>query len=229
MKIRTLSVLAGAGTPLIVTAPAAAGLTDFTAIAKPNPFGIYTVNVYAEFDNPGSDWFYKVAGTPGSPMNIDVLGGEFYNHQFGTDQAPHQALVDAFPSLAYDSFYTIGIKALAPGQTNALNLVNMPQLQGTSVHTTNGSWGLVPPIAAQGNPFDPINSFPGNGSVLIGQFSMEVPTEIPFGIEGAFAIGFVSDGSVHQRYVTFSNIVPAPGALGVAGVAGLLGTRRRRR
>jgi hypothetical protein len=231
MKIRTLSLLAGLGTPLIMTTTAGAGFTGFTAVAKPNAFNLYVVNVYAEFDNPGADWFHKVGGTPGSPMNINVIGGEFYNHQFGSDQAPQSALVNAFPSLAYDSFYTIGRKVVDPpgGAWNALNLVNMPILAGTSVHTTNGSWGCVPPDAAQANPFDPVNSYPGDGRLLMGQFSVQIPDEGPYGITGEFLIGGVSDGQVVQTYVSFSSIVPAPGALGLLGLAGIATTRRRRR
>jgi hypothetical protein len=224
-------LLAGIGSPLIITAPAHAGFTGIWTAKKPNAFDLMVVNVYAEFDNPGGDWFQKVGGTPASPLNINVIGGEFYNNPFGSDQAPAAALVGVFPSLAYDSFFTIGRKVNDPpgGEPNAVNLVNMPPLSGTSVHTTNGSWGLVPPIAAQGNPWDPINSFPGNGSVLIGQYSMEIPTFKPFGITGEFFIGYVSDGVVMNEYVTFSNLVPAPGAFGLFGAAGFLVTGRRRR
>ena len=225
MKVKTLSVLAGLSAPLIMTVPTDAGFVGVYHVKKANPFDLITVNVYAEFDNPGGDWMQAVAGTPGSPLNVTVIGGTFYNNQFGSDQAPGTALVGVFPSLAYDSFFTIGIKALATGAVNALNLVNMPVLAGTSVSTTNGSWGLVPPTAAQGNPFDPANSFPGNGSILIGQFS----TADGVGIVGQFLIQYVSDGVVGQSYVSFENIVPTPGALGLLGLAGLVGIRRRRR
>jgi hypothetical protein len=231
MKIKTLSMLTGLGVPLIATGAARAAFLGVSSTAKPNPYGLFTVNVYAEFDNPGGDQFYAVGGIPGWPMNITVIGGTFYNHTLGSDQAPGTALVNAFPSLAYDSFYTIGRKVIDPpgGSTNALNLVNMPLLAGTSVHTTNGSYGLVPPTSPQGNPFDPINSFPGNGSVLIGQFSMEVPQLPYYGITGEFAIKWIADGQTHEGYAAFSEIVPAPGALGLIGLAGLTCSRRRRR
>ena len=229
MKMKTLSVLAGVSAPLIMAAPSDAGFVGTYVTKKDNAFNLMTVNVYAEFDNPGADWMQAVAGTPGAPMNISVVGGGvFYNNQFGSDQAPGTALIAVFPSLAYDSFFTIGIKALATGSVNALNLVNMPILAGTSVSTVNGSWGLVPPTAAQGNPFDPANSFPGNGSILIGQFSTEVGVD-PYGIVGQFLIQYVSDGAIGQSYVSFENIVPTPGALGLLGAAGLIGRRRRRR
>ena len=217
MKTKTLALLAGVGAPLILTPTSPAGFTGLSWTAKPNAFDLYVVNVYAEFDNPGADWFQHVAGSPYHPLNINVIGGVFYNNQFGSDQAPSTLLVNAFPSLAYDSFFTIGIKAVAPSQINALNLVNLPPLGGTSEHTTGGSWGLVPPDAPQGHPFDPVNSFPGDGRVLIGQFSGEI------------GISYVSDGAVGISKVSFSSVVPGPNVLGCLGLAGLLGTRRCRR
>jgi hypothetical protein len=231
MKMKTLSVLAGVSAPLIMAAPSDAGFVGINWTKKPNAFGLMTVNVYAEFTNAGADQMQAVAGTPNAPLNITVIGGSFWNQNFGADQAPQAALVAAFPSLAYDSFYTIGRKVIDPpgGEPNALNLVNMPVLAGTSVSTSNGSWGLVPPTAGQGNPFDGVNSFPGNGNILIGQFSMEIPATGTYGIVGQFLLQYVSDGEVGQSYVSFENIVPTPGALGLLGVAGLIGRRRRRR
>ena len=85
MKMKTLSLLAGVGIPLSMTPPSGADLVGLTWTTKPNAFNLYVVSVYAEFDNPGGDWMEGVAGTPGSPMNINVIGGEFYNNQFGSD------------------------------------------------------------------------------------------------------------------------------------------------
>jgi hypothetical protein len=229
MKIKVLRVLAGIGAPLILTPTAHADFTGVSVTAKANAFDLYVVNVYAEFDDPLQGGRVKsVAGTPVAPMNINVVGGEFYNHQFGTDKAPGTALITVFPSLAYDSFFTIGIKSVAAGQVNALNLVNMPFLAGTSVGTTNGSWGLVPPTAPQGNAYDPINCFPGDGRVLIGQFSLVIPESGPYGVTGEFLIGMFDNETTWIEYISFSSIVPGPGALGLIGLAGLASTRRRR-
>jgi hypothetical protein len=201
-------------------------------VAKPNDFGLWVCNVYAEFDNAGNDAMQAVAGTPGAPLLIQVVQGSFFNQPtFGTDTAPNASLFGLVPSLEFDTFVTIGVKATGPlGQpADGTTLVNFPQpIAGTSIHTTNGSWALVGP-QLQGNPFDPINSFPGNGSILIGQFSMEIPADTPYGITGEFLVDFVSDGVCTFDYVTFSSIVPTPGALGLIGLAGLLSTRRRRR
>jgi hypothetical protein len=231
MKMKTLAVLAGVSAPLIASAPSDAGFVGISWTKKPNAYNLMVVNVYAEFDNPGADHMQAVAGTPLNPMDITVIGGSFYNHAFGGDQAPQAALVAAFPDLAFDSFYTIGRKVIDPpgADLNVLNLVNMPVLSGTGVHTINGAYGLVPPNGPQGDPFDSVNNFPGNGSILIGQFSMEIPATGTYGIQGAFYLQYVSDGTVGNSYVSFENIVPTPGALGLLGIAGLIGRRRRRR
>ena len=232
MKVKTLSVLAGISAPLIMTATADAGFVGITTTAKPNPFNLYVVNVYAEFDNPGNDFMESVAGTPGAPLSISVVGGSFWNHPiFGGDTAPSAALVGAFPSLAFDSFLTIGVKMTGPGGQpfDGTTLVgNLPvPLAGTSFGTTNGSWAILGPLA-QGNPFDPINSFPGNGQLLIGQFSAVATTAL-IGIQGTFLLQYMSDGAVTGTFETFEHFIPTPGALGLLGLAGLLSTRRRHR
>ncbi len=115
MKMKTLAVLAGVASPLIATGSASAGFIGIKATSKPNDFGLLVVNVYAIFDRPepgdgSGDHMVAVAGTPNAPLVIQVTGGTFYNHPFGNDHAPLALLVDVFPSLAYDTFVTIGVK-----------------------------------------------------------------------------------------------------------------------
>ena len=234
MKTKTLLVLAGVSTPLIATASADAGFVGLNIVKKiPNPFGILTINVYAEFDNMGNDWYDAAAGTPNVPLLIGVVGGTFWNHpSTGGDTAPSQGSVMFYPSLAYDSFYTIGLKAIPMGGSDQTTVVNVPTLglpyggnTVTSVATTNGSWAIVPPTDTQGNPWDP-DSGGGAGQVLIGQYSTTNGT----GFYGNFLIGFTGDGVSGTRVpVSFEWHVPTPSALGPLGVAGLLSTRRRRR
>ncbi|MHC4826843.1 MAG: hypothetical protein ACYTEY_09830, partial [Planctomycetota bacterium] len=107
MKVKSLAVAAGVCVPLILTESSDAGFVGVTATAKPNEFGILTVNVYAEFDNQGNDSMQAVAGTPLAPLAITVVGGTFWNHPtFDSDQAPLSIIVDLYPSLAYDTFAT---------------------------------------------------------------------------------------------------------------------------
>ena len=228
MKLKTLSVLAGVGAPLILTGSSDAGFTGVTTTGKPNPFGIFVCNVYAEFDNPGNDRMMAVAGLAVAPLSITVVGGTFWNHPtFGGDTAPNSALFGLFPSLAYDTFVTIGVKATGPlGQpADETTLVNMPTpIAGTSIKTSSASWSIPGPLP-QGNPFDPVNSFPGNGRILIGQFSTTNGT----GIVGTFFMQYLSDGVVTGTVESFEHFIPTPGAFGLLGLAGLLSTRRRHR
>ena len=229
MKIKTLSVLAGLSAPLILTGSSDAGFVGIKVVGKDNPFGILVCNVYAIFDRPGEDRMEAVAGTPNTPLQIDVIGGTFYNTpNVGSDYAPSTFLISIFPSLAYDSFVTIGVKAVgtAPGAQPKDNLTispGYPPPVGKGKFTTESGYGLSS-LAPQRDPFDPVNSFPGNGQIIIGQFSTANGT----GISGSFLIQYTSNGVQFQQSAVSFFHVPGPGALALLVTAGLLGTRRRR-
>ncbi len=110
MKTKTLCLLAGTAVPLILTGSVQAGFLGIKVVSKPNNFGLLVCNVYAEFDRPGQDAMQAVAGTANAPLLVQVIGGTFYNHSFGGNTAPSTMLVNAFPSLGYDSFVTINAK-----------------------------------------------------------------------------------------------------------------------
>ncbi len=230
MKVRTLSVLAGVSAPLILTGSSDAGFVGITTTSKPNDFGLLVVNVYAIFDRPGQDFMGVVLGTANTPLLIQVIGGTFYNHPMGTDEAPQTADVDVFPSLAFDTFVTIGVKAVgtAPGSQPKDHLfisAGFPSpITGSVLETTGASWG-VESLIAQGDPFNAAVSFPGNGHILIGQFS----TSNGSAISGTFLLHYTSNGVQFQTSVESFFHVPGPGALALLGLTGLMGTRRRRR
>jgi len=224
MKMKTLSLLAGVSAPLIMTTASSAGFVEIRTVLKENVFGLLVVNVYAVFDRPGEDLMVAVAGTPNQPLLVQVEGGVFYNSNFGNDQAPNQAFIDIFPSLAFDTFVSIG-KKTSTGDTTLIS-PGWP-IAGIvgSVFTTDASGWVVVPDAPQANPFDPANSFPGDGQILIAQFSTATGTEI----HGTLLLQFTSNGTPGvQAYVGFTSI-PVPGALALLGAAGLVGLRRRRR
>ena len=236
MKMKTLAVLAGVASPLIATGSASAGFIGIKATSKPNDFGLLVVNVYAIFDRPdpgdgSGDHMDAVAGTPGAPLVIQVTGGTFYNHAFGNDHAPMALLVDVFQSLAYDTFVTIGVKKVGdpkvfpgaqPADTLTITTAFPIGITGSVLETTRAGWAVIP-TAPQGDPFDPVNSFPGNGQILIGQFSTADGTAI----SGTMLIQYLSNGQVGTSIVSFG--IPSPGALAMMGAACLIGTRRRRR
>jgi MYXO-CTERM domain-containing protein len=95
-------------------------------------------------------------------------------------------------------------------------------ITGSVLETSEAGWAVIP-SAPQGDPFDPVNSFPGNGQILIGQFATADGTAI----SGTMLVQYLSNGEIDHSIVSFG--VPSPGALAMMGAAGLIGTRRRRR
>jgi hypothetical protein len=231
MKVKAFSALAGLGSALIAASPAAAGFTGITTEGKPNPFGLLVCNVFASFDRPGHDSFLSAAGTPDSPMDISVIGGTFYQHPDGGFVPPSAAAVQAFPSLAFDSFVTIGVKMVGqPGGQpyNSLVLTDgfgyYPfSLWNDAFLGGDGIGWAVTPSDPQSDPFNPayVN---GDGQVLIGQFTTLDGT----GIAGMFRILVVSNNVATQLNVSFFH-VPGPGAVVLLAASGLAGSRRRKR
>ena len=86
MNAKTLSVFAGLTGTALLAGTANAAFTGVEAEAKMSDFGNFVCNVYATFDNP-NDVLVAVAGTPNTPMNISVVGGTFYQNDFGGDNA----------------------------------------------------------------------------------------------------------------------------------------------
>jgi hypothetical protein len=157
------------------------------------------------FDRPGEDLIQAVAGTANAPMLIQVVGGgTFYNHLFGTDRPPVTGLVAAFPSLAFDSFVTIGVQQVGmppEGQPedNMGITPGFPGVSGSELATTTSGWAITPDQPAA-DPFNP-DYFDGDGSVLIGQFS----TANGNAITGTMLLQYVSNGVVMQAVVSFFN------------------------
>ena len=199
MKVRTLSVLAGVSAPLILTGSSDAGFVGIKVTGKPNPFGILVCNVYAIFDRPGEDRMESISSTSNTPMLIQVHNGTFYNTpNVGTDQAPTTFLIGLFPSLAFDTFVTIGVKSVGTNGQPKDNLLMSPGFFGITGSTLSAhnpgdkykpAWAVLP-SEPQGDPFDPVHSFPGNGHILIGQFSTTNGTAI----SGTFLIQYTSNG-----------------------------------
>lgn len=229
MKAKTLSLMAtaGFGGALLLTQSAPAAFVGLEVEAKANDFGLFVCNVYAVFDNP-NDVMVAVAGTPLAALDVSVIGGTFYQHPFGGDTAPSLALIGLFPSLAYDTFVTIGKKTDADDQTSLTPGwpgFGASQLPTDPVDAANIGW-FITPDQQQGVPDI-------DGRVLIGQFSSaDVDLAVEGnGIAGSFLVQAVSDGDQgFQATASFfhGTPVPGPGALALLGLAGVVGRRRRR-
>ena len=114
MKLKALAVAAGVSAPLFLVGSAPAGFVGIKTVSKPNPFGLFVVNVYAEFDAPGEDRMFAISGTPLAPLSISVIDGTYFQHEFGVDRPPNPAVFEFAPSLRYDTFVTIGVKSFNP-------------------------------------------------------------------------------------------------------------------
>lgn len=240
MESKALAVLAGAGVPMILAGSASAGFVGIKVVQKSEAqaFGLFVCNVYAVFDRP-DDEFYKVGGTPDHPLNIFAINGHFFQHQQGVQlTAPFlQFLPGNPPTLAYDTFVTIGVKAddlfstldnvsTTPGLgfAQGSNQSGQPNLNNGPLSTISGSWFIFPSGPGNGG-----NGAPNaNGQVLVGQFTIEKGSGAA-GIGGTMLVGFISNGVPGvQAYVEFNHPVPAPGGLGLLGIGAALGGRRRR-
>jgi MYXO-CTERM domain-containing protein len=247
---RLLATAAGAGVPLLLSNAAGADFTGITWVLKDisgfeGDVAVVT-NVYAAFsdddgDGIGDGRLIGVVGLPGLEVNVTVQDGVFYQHPLNTNNlghtAPPQAAVDMFPSMAVDSFMTIGLKVVSGLIDDETTLSPPPLYWGgpdaswtdTRLQINDGAWFAF--------NIDSEQTLPGHfdnqpGAVLIGQFSVAADGAGPLaGVFGQFLIfGEKGDGSTFQKYVTFDATPhPAPGTLALLGAAGFFLTRRRRR
>ncbi len=227
MKTSCYLCLAGCCAPLILATSANATFTGLSTESRPNTFGIDVISVYANFDQLG-DQLTAIAGTPLTPLNLSVIQGTFFQHAMGSDRAPLDALVALFPSLAFDTFVTVGVELLdvngnGTGQPQDLTFMTpfWPGFGPSSLTTLSEGW-LVPPFSPQADPFNPA-FVAGDGRTLIAQLA----TTDGVGFEGTVLVQFMSGGLPGATQSSFTHVIPAPGTLVLLGIAGLCSRRRR--
>jgi hypothetical protein len=159
MKMHALALLSGLGAALIPSTPAAAEYHGVTWVTVPNNYGLNTFRLLAEFSPEPGDRVLSVTGMFSEPT-VRAYYGTFYQHDWGGDTAPNQALCGLLPSLCYDTFVTIGREVqpdateLAPGWPGFTDCF----LMGPDVQ-----WSVAPD--------DPQGLPDAQGYVLLGQFS----------------------------------------------------------
>ncbi len=252
MKMKTVSLLAGVSVPLILAGSASGAFIGLKPVKKPvdpadiaadtNIPGITSllvVNVYANFTSgDAAAAVISVGGSAalGLPLQINARGGIFFQHPLGSAQhtAPCNCLVNlpGFNTLKHDSFVTIGKKTDLADQTQLLGLLTWTDTRLTGPEV---SWYLTG-FPAQGNAGQGPDNPPDR--VLIGQFT--VVNTSPFAghddAGGVFGVMFINVRHTNAAGVVeiltlqaiFDNQIPAPGTLTLLGIAGLLGSRRRR-
>ncbi len=213
-NIKLLGLTAGVGSLLL----AGSATADFTGVSWTMSSSAYgdTYLIYADLDSGGQ--LNAVYGDNVNALTISSDGGFYNTPVWGVDTtfALNPALIAAFPSLAYDSWVTIGLEDNVGNNMLNIGLDFTDFNSGGSLWTDNGSWFATP---------DDAQVHEVNGSVLIGQFTVASGDHVFGSInmqgKNADLSNWTADG------IAFDT-APAPGALALLGLAGIA-TRRRRK
>ncbi len=185
-KIFAVAALVGAA------GVASANMVDLVAVDNQGLVSGFTYDLVVTVDVSGDDWT-----SASIAANTD---GTFFQHGFGGDAEPSQALVNAFPDLAYDSFFAAppilfdDIPGFAEGPV-------------WTASTVTATW------------FDTDNT--GLGTFTIARFTTDSADGF-LHVEGA-----VTYAATGGELFDYSITVPAPASAALLGLAGLVSRRRR--
>jgi hypothetical protein len=226
--MKTLIALAGS---LVVAGTASADLTDVFFEVWDNGGSDYvTYRLFAEFDNT-ADAIGAYAGLEGQPLffSTDAPGG-IYNDDgyFGgghTDDIPFGNA----GNLDIDTWLTIGQVGDFSGHPSfSPDFLGIPGgenqkvlVDGLTSFSDQNSAVFFPGAAVQ------VDTWGDASHVALAQFSVAAPgaAEMPFAEMGG-VIQWVPEGG-NAIQTEFYASIPAPGALALLGLAGLVGRRRR--
>lgn len=150
-----------------------------------------------------------------------------------------------YPTISVGQTVTVGGSDGSVGGSGILSSSSMELFGGNSYvrgitwySTVALSTGTISVDYAFGNPSGDNWDWDGAGWVLNGVFTAVVTNEngprtgtITFSVNAGETFGFgvfTADGLDGAGAATFTNFVPAPGAIALLGAAGLIGGRRRR-
>ncbi|MFT4593139.1 MAG: hypothetical protein ACI9JK_000845 [Phycisphaerales bacterium] len=218
MKKSTLSLTIVAGS--LIASSAMADYTGLTSVNVDNGDGTWTAQVYANF-SAATDELDAVFGDAQNALSIST-SGSFYQNALGgaTSTSINPALIPLFPSLALDSWVTIGLSDQTGNALLSIGIDFSGFEAGGSIYTENGSWFATPD--------DPQVLAGVDLRVLVGQFTMMGMGDNVSGVlnlQGK-AGNFETFQALDQAF-DFS-MVPAPGALALLGLAGVASRRRRK-
>ncbi len=183
--------------------------------------GLSTYRLYANFDGGGDDGVLSAFGIGGLPASVNSWNGLFSNPAEGLDSltAPQDLRFLDIWENQWDTYVTIGLDTatddatgLSPGFADATN-----NLASNWVNENVG-WFVTP---------DDPQSISVDGRVLLAQFSVDSQGdgELP-DVYGIVNVLLREGGQIEG--IEYSTGIPAPGALALLGLAGLVGSRRRR-
>ncbi len=209
-NMKVLSLTAGVSS-LILAGAVSADFQGLSYDVSSNDQGT-TVQVYVEVE--AGDQVNAVYGDVDNILHIHSNGGSFYQNAFGGNTPPNPALIGVFPSLANDSFVTIGRLTDVDNAMLEIGIDWTSFEGGGEISTDNGSWFATP---------DDAQVYEVDGRVLIGQFTLESGE-----LGGQINLqGKNADGS-NWTVLAAPLGVPAPGAIALLGLAGLASRRRRK-
>jgi len=215
---KTLSLTIAAGT--LIAGSAMADYTGLTFEGVDNGDGTWTARIYANF-SAATDELDAVFGDAQDSLSISSSGG-FYQNALGggTSLSINPLLIPMFPSLAFDSWVTIGLEDMTGNNMLTIGIDYTDFEAGGSIMTDNGSWFATP---------DDAQVLAGADlRVMVGQFTMY---GLDSNVSGVLNLqGKVGDFETFQaRGQAFDfSLIPAPGALALLGLAGVVSRRRRK-
>ena len=212
MEVRKTPLIVSA---LVIAGGAATAMADLQGISWTSTASEWGVTYQIYVDVEVGDQLNAVYGDGDNALSVDSTGA-FYQNAFGgaVSTAINPSLIAVFPSLAYDSWVTIG---LSDQVGNAMLNIGIDWANfeaGGSFSTDNGSWFATP---------DDAQVYEIGGRVLIGQFTLidgELSGQV--NLQGKNADG--SNWTVLAEQIG----IPAPGAIALLGLAGIASRRRRK-
>jgi len=218
MNNKTLSLTIAASS--LIAGSAMADYTGLSFVGVDNGDGTWTAQIFATFD-AATDELDAVFGDAENGLLVET-SSSFYQNVYGgnTSQAINPAFIPMFPSLALDSWVTIGLEDSAGNAMLNIGIDFTGFEAGGGIATDNGSWFATPD--------DPQVLAGEDLRVMVGQFTM-------FGLDSNVS-GVLNLQGKSGDFVTFQalnqgfdySLIPAPGALALLGLAGIASRRRRK-
>jgi len=217
MNIKTLSMTIAAGSLF-----ATGAMADYAGLSQEisyNGNGAWTSRIYVNF-TAATDELDAVFGDAENGLLI-MTDSSFYQNPFGgsTSADINPALYEPFPSLVNDSWVTIGLEDNVGNNMLTIGMDWNDFEAGGGIWSDNGTWFATPD--------DPQVLAGADLRVLVGQFTMIDAGAHVYGVlniqgkEGDFVTFQVRD-------IAFMFNEPAPGAIALLGLAGILSHRRRK-
>ena len=216
---KTLSLTIAAGS--LIAGSAMADYTGLDYEAVNNGDGTWTARIFAMF-SATTDELDAVFGDAADSLLIGSTSS-FYQHEAGGATVSNQTdfMLNLFPSLALDSYVTIGLDNAAGNAMLDIGIDwNDFEGNGGAISSDNGSWFATPD--------DPQVLAGADYRVMVGQFTM-------FGTD-SHVMGVLNLQGKSGNFETFQargqafdfSLIPAPGALALLGLAGIASRRRRK-